>query len=124
MKVHLFQRYHSKENVATANSMLLLSRLYSYSPDKLFLLLDFILTENKDIKIHFNMQERIVGGTTPDATIGQASFKVIIETKLYSQFSLSQLKGHLKGFKNEDYKVLLTLDPREISEKLKKKTWK
>ena len=36
MKVHYFQRYHSKENVATANTMLLLSRLYSYSPEKFF----------------------------------------------------------------------------------------
>lgn len=36
MKIHYFQRYHSKENVATANTMLLLSRLYSYSSDKFF----------------------------------------------------------------------------------------
>lgn len=34
MKIHYFQRYHEKENVATANTMLLLSRLYSYSSDK------------------------------------------------------------------------------------------
>lgn len=31
MKIHYFQRYHEKENVATANTMLLLLRLYSYS---------------------------------------------------------------------------------------------
>ena len=30
MKIHYFQRYHEKENVATANTMLLLSRLYQY----------------------------------------------------------------------------------------------
>jgi len=36
MKIHYFQRYHEKENVATANTMLLLSRLYSYSTDKFF----------------------------------------------------------------------------------------
>ena len=36
MKIHYFQRYHEKENVATANTMLLLSRLYSYSSDKFF----------------------------------------------------------------------------------------
>lgn len=34
MKIHYFQRYHEKENVATANTMLLLSRLYQYSSDK------------------------------------------------------------------------------------------
>ena len=36
MKIHYFQRYHEKENVATANTMLLLSRLYQYSSDKFF----------------------------------------------------------------------------------------
>jgi hypothetical protein len=35
MKIHYFQRYH-EENVATANTMLLLSWLYSYSSDKFF----------------------------------------------------------------------------------------
>ena len=39
MKIHYFQRYYEKENVATANTMLLLSRLYAYSPDKFFRLL-------------------------------------------------------------------------------------
>jgi hypothetical protein len=36
MKIHYFQRDHEKENVATANTMLLLSRFYSYSSDKFF----------------------------------------------------------------------------------------
>ncbi len=36
MKVHYFQRYHEKENVVTANTMLLLSRLYSYLSDKFY----------------------------------------------------------------------------------------
>ena len=39
MKIHYFQRYHTKENVSTANTMLLLSRLYQYSPDRFFLFL-------------------------------------------------------------------------------------
>ncbi len=36
MKIYYFQSYHEKENVATANTMLLLSRLYAYSSDKFF----------------------------------------------------------------------------------------
>ena len=36
MKIHYFQRYHKGEDVATANTMLLLSRLYSYSSGKFF----------------------------------------------------------------------------------------
>ena len=39
MNIHYFQRYHTKENVSTANTMLLLSRLYQYSPDRFFLFL-------------------------------------------------------------------------------------
>ena len=36
METHYFQRYHSKENVDTANAMLLLSRLYLNSPKSFF----------------------------------------------------------------------------------------
>lgn len=36
MKIHYFQRYHKGEDVDTANTMLLLSRLYAYSPNKFF----------------------------------------------------------------------------------------
>ncbi len=36
MKIYYFQRYHAKENVATANMMLLLSHLCQYSSDKFF----------------------------------------------------------------------------------------
>lgn len=119
MKIHFFQRYHSKENVDTANAMLLLSRLYSFSPDKFFSFISHILQEKANIKLEFNMQERIEGGTTPDATIRQSSFKVVIETKLQGQFYIKQLIGHLGSFKNEDYKVLMTLDPKKMSAKFK-----
>ena len=34
MQIHYFQRYHSKENVDTSNTMLMLSRLYNYNADK------------------------------------------------------------------------------------------
>ena len=36
MQIHYFQRYHSKENVDTSNTMLMLSRLYNYNADKFF----------------------------------------------------------------------------------------
>ena len=59
MKVHYFQRYHSKENVATANTMLLLSRLYSYSPEKFFKLLKSeIFSDIFEPEMTFRMQER------------------------------------------------------------------
>ncbi len=110
MRIHYFQRYHSKENVDTANAMLLLSRLYSDSSTKFFELLRKILPENADVELNFQMQVRSKNAI-PDAIIKQASFKVVVETKLYGGFTLQQLENHLQSFKNEDYKVLLTLDP-------------
>lgn len=63
MKIHYFQRYHAKENVATANTMLLLSRLYSYSPDKFFKFLNSeYLSEkfNPEIVLHYKKKVSIV----------------------------------------------------------------
>jgi hypothetical protein len=121
MEVHYFQRYSTKENVSTANTVLLLSRIYSYSPDKFFSLIKGnILSDDATIEMRFSMQEGN-GTTVPDATIKQESFKVIIETKLYNQFGLKQLVGHLESFGDERYKVLLTLDPRPIKTDFKKK---
>ena len=82
MNIHYFQRYHRKEDVATANTMLLLSRLYSYSPTVFYTFLKneyFSNTFNPEI--FFNLQEKN-SNSVPDATIGQESFKIVIETKL------------------------------------------
>lgn len=118
MNIHYFQRYHSKENVETANTMLMLSRLYNYDADKFFAMLTtLVLGENETPEITFNLQasgEKSV----PDAVISQKSFKVVVETKLYNQFSKSQLLNHLNQFDKEDIKVLLTLDPRPMDKRL------
>ena len=75
MKIHYFQRYHEKENVATANTMLLLSRLYSYSSDKFFRFLKSeYFSDSFNPEIIFTLQEKSVD-SIPDATITQESFK-------------------------------------------------
>lgn len=67
MKIHYFQRYHEKENVATANTMLLLSRLYSYSSDKFFRFLKSeYFSDSFNPEIIFTLQERSVD-SIPDA---------------------------------------------------------
>ena len=81
MKITYFQRYHSKENVATANTMLLLLRLYQYSSEKFFRLLKTnFLNDSSNLEVLFNLQER-GKKSVPDATITQDSFKIIVETK-------------------------------------------
>lgn len=127
MKVHYFQRYHSKENVATANTMLLLSRLYAYSPSKFFQLLQSeYFTDSFIPEITFDLQKRS-GNSVPDAIIAQDSFKIVVETKLTDWFHNDQLWNHLSAFGNEKQKILLTIasEPmnlntkKELEEKIK-----
>ena len=109
MKIHYFQRYHQAENVATANTMLLLSRLYSFSPDKFFhFLKSTLFPDGFEPEIVFNIQERNKK-SIPDATITQDSFKVVVETKISDWFYNDQLKRHLLSFGNENLQVLMTL---------------
>ena len=116
MNIHYFQRYHRKEDVATANTMLLLSRLYSYSPTVFYTFLKneyFSNTFNPEI--FFNLQEKN-SNSVPDATIGQESFKIVIETKLENNpFTIKQLNEHLKAFGDAKYKVLLSIAPKHMN---------
>lgn len=121
MNIHYFQRYHNKENVVTANTMLLLSRLYNYSSDKFYRLLKtYFFGESFEPEISFALQERS-DESVPDAAILQPSFKIIVETKLHNQFSLDQLEHHMGSFRDERYCVLLTLDPKPMQEKMLEK---
>lgn len=120
MKIHYFQRYHEKENVATANTMLLLSRLYSYSSDKFFRFLKSeFFSDAFEPEIVFNLQEKSVE-SIPDATITQESFKIVVETKMSDWFYTDQLLRHLKSFRDEKYKVMITLAPELMKSEKKK----
>lgn len=119
MKIHYFQRYHGKENVATANTMLLLSRLYQYSPDKFFNLLQSeIFIDTFEPEIVFDLQTRDKK-SVPDATITQPGFKIVVETKKNAKyFDENQLLRHLDGLikSPEDKKVIMTLAPQLMAE--------
>lgn len=116
MKIHYFQRYHAKENVATANTMLLLSRLYQYSSDKFFRFLKSeFFSDSFEPEIIFNLQEKSVD-SVPDATITQESFKIVVETKMSDWFYSEQLIRHLNSFSDEKYKVMITLAPELMAE--------
>lgn len=117
MRIHYFQRYHQKENVATANTMLLLSRLYQYSPDKFYEMLGSLMELDEfEPSPVFTIQEKDEL-SVPDATISQEGFKIVVETKLGESFSLDQLENHLAAFTDETAnKVLVTLAPRPMKE--------
>ncbi len=116
MKIHYFQRYHTKENVATANTMLLLSRLYSYSSDKFFKLLKSeYFSDNFEPEIVFKLQEKHKE-SIPDATITQEGFKLVVETKMSDWFYTEQLVKHLNSFGDVKNKVLITIAPEPMAE--------
>lgn len=123
MRIHYFQRYHQKENVATANTMLLLSRLYSYSSDKFFRFLksEYFLNSFEP-EIVFRLQEKSKN-SIPDATITQEGFKIVVETKMTDWFNSDQLMNHLESFGEEKNKVLITLSS-EPMEKNKLESFK
>lgn len=117
MKVHFFQRYHSKENVATANALLLLTRMYASSAVEFFYFLsNYILPYGTEAEISFELQKKTkTKRSVLDACISQPSFKIAIETKLDNNFDMQQLEKHLDVFDSERYKILLTLDPEELN---------
>lgn len=122
MEVHYFQRYHQKENVVTANTMLLLSRLYNYSANKFYEVMNVLLSDDGSKKIapEFLLQEN-GKNSVPDAVFTQPGVKIVIETKLNKvDFRTDQLIGHLGNFKNEANKFLITLSPDLLSEKERK----
>lgn len=122
MKIHYFQRYHKGEDVATANTMLLLSRLYSYSPNKFFQFLkdEYFSDVRFEPELAFVLQDK-GKDSVPDATVTQPSFKLVVETKLTDWFKNKQLINHLSKFHNEEYKVLITISSELMDAKKKEK---
>lgn len=114
LKIRYFQRYHQGEDVATANTMLLLSRFYQYSSDKFYSFLESICAPNSrwdfNPGLAFNLQENAPKSRL-DAVIVQQSFKVAVETKFSDWFHEDQIQNHLDVFGEEQYKVLMTLAP-------------
>lgn len=110
--IHYFQRYSQPENVATNNTLLLLSRLYQHSPNKFKGFLNELLGDTEvQAGVSFSQQER-GKGSVPDGYLMQTSFKVVIETKMYDNFSVQQLTEHLNSFGKEEQKILLSLSPK------------
>ena len=101
--------------------MLLLSRLYSYSSDKFFRFLKSeYFSDRFEPEIVFTLQEKSEE-SVPDATITQEGFKIVVETKMSDWFYSDQLLRHLKSFKEERNKVLITIAPELMSKDKKAK---
>lgn len=120
-KVHYFQRYSQRENVATNNTLLLLSRLYAHDPSYLAAFLNDLVDTPEAIEVGpVFTQQRIYGGASiPDAVIEQKSFKLVVEAKRDGDTRLPQLKRQLDAFGNEEVKILVLLTPSHQSDAFK-----
>lgn len=106
--IHHFQRYSSKENVITNNTLRLLGQVYNDSPERLEALLGALADVSVDIDLQMTQQEA-GPESVPDGALFQPSLRIVLETKRNDSFSAGQLKRHLEAFSEEDQKVLLLL---------------
>jgi hypothetical protein len=118
-RVHDFQRYSQKENVATNNTLLLLSRLYQYRPSLLEKVLNTLVAPDDEenrlrIGVAMEQQKRKGGESVPDGFIEQQGFRLIVETKRGKDFTPTQITGHAAHFEKARHKVLLLLGSEEL----------
>ena len=123
--VHYFPRYSQKENFVTNNSLLLLTRLHSFSRLKFEKLISLLCAENEidppDIGLVITQQAG-TGKSVLDGFISQRSFRLAIETKTSSEFHLDQLQRHLSIFESnceQQYLLLLSNEEKGVSSELR-----
>ena len=123
-QIHYFQRYSSKENTVTNNTLQLLARIYSYSPSKASEFLTDLTGEPIEIGIEVNQQKR-AKQAIPDGQVVQSGFEILIESKVDASPDINQLLRHAKAFTGKDKKLLLFLTNRQLGKdkcaKLKRK---
>lgn len=114
--INYFQRYSSKENVITNNTLRLLGQVYNDSPDRLEALVGSVVDGTAvDIDLQMSQQDR-GPESVPDGALFQPSLRIVIETKRGGSFSAGQLERHLKAFDDEDQRLLLLLTAKEPEE--------
>jgi hypothetical protein len=116
-EVHFFQRFSQRENVATNNTLLLLSRLYEYDRRIFQAVLTECLSRDIRIGVSFEQQTRSNAKTVPDGMFWQQAFKIVVETKMGSDWRPEQIKGHLSALEGkEEVRLLLLLSPSPLSD--------
>lgn len=113
-----FQRYNQKENWITNSTLLLLSRLNRFDPFKFQKLLEILLTDTKDeFLVGVKFRQQVAGeSSVADGVLEQQGFRLVIETKLYDNFKVSQLRQHVALFKGySGTGVLLALSANKVN---------
>lgn len=115
-RIHYFQRYSQKENVVTNNTLLLLSRFYVHSPRKLEDIINGLLDDPQiSVGVTF-LQQKPTSASVLDGLLFQTGFRLAIETKLYQNHDVNQLRRHLEEFAHgkcgrDEKQLLVSLSP-------------
>lgn len=121
-RIHYFQRYSSKENTVTNNTLLLFSRLYHHDSRVFKEFLNQLPNDEQTMPINSTIkfeQQTTANHSVPDGTITQESFKIVIETKLYGQENIDQILRHTDSFDGEKNKYLMLINVHQIHEDYK-----
>lgn len=114
--IHYFQRYSGKENTVTNNLLLLISRIYAYSPKVCSKLFSELLDNIDGIVIGLDIKQQIAGqSSVPDGSIRQKGLCIQIEAKVDASHFEDQLIRHLTSFENGNQNILLLVTKSELS---------
>lgn len=112
-KIHYFQRFSSKENTVTNNTLQLFARIYNHSPELASEFLSGLVEAEISIGLEIRQQQKM-GDAIPDGTLVQRSFNILIEAKVDADVKEEQLLRHCRKFTNEDQQILLLLTKQRL----------
>lgn len=112
--LHHFQRYSAPENVATNNTLQLISRIYSFSPIKAKQFLTKLLEVEINIGLDIYQQSK-AKSSVPDGIIAQQPFRIVIESKIDSELGIGQLIRHCEAFGDHEQGILVALTKSKLN---------
>src|SRR5699024_12379256 len=96
-KIHYFQRYSSKENTVTNNTLLLFSRLYHHDSRVFKEFLNQLHNDKQNMAIISTIefvQQTSANNSVQDGAITHESFTIVIEIKIYGHENIEMIILH------------------------------
>lgn len=115
-EIHYFPRTVQREEIVLTNTMMLFRRLYHHDAERFNRFLNLLIENAEtdggiDMSLKFRSQQ---AGAVLDGSISQDSFKVVIETKPYSQHQIGHIRHHFASFRDEMHQLFLWINPDPI----------
>ncbi|HQS32985.1 hypothetical protein [Polaromonas sp.] len=112
-KIHYFQRFSSKENTVTNNTLQLFARIYNHSHELASEFLSGLVEAEISIGLEIRQQQKM-GDAIPDGTLVQRSFSIMIEAKVDAGVDEGQLLRHCQKFTTQEQQILLLLTKEHL----------